>query len=692
MREKRNLEEYELLRWQERQFFFRKKYADTPPGFQNEEEQKQEEIWLEEANKEYEKWNTFYLIEKYQPTAERFVGRERQLKMMQELLESGRSPVILYGIGGIGKTALVREYIRRHAEEFDNIIFLHYQFGMQMLICDDCQLAVANLEYSQDKYGSKSAYFKEKIRVLEEIAQKEKLLLVIDDCNVESDPKMRQVFALPCDILVTSRRNPSAWGNYEGIHVRELETEEEWREFIRAYQSRDLSKIEEQKIMEYCRKVHGHTLSVMTRLCALELGETVENEEESGDFFSRFHLKREEKQVLRELSLFPVQGILYSLYMRVSQVSEQSVKRLIDCLLVRAENLKNADLRLSLHPLIAEAARSKFVPTQINCRKLLHGFYEIAENAWNKSYLENQQLEPYIFALVRAFPKPQAWLTSETGSLITWLWIQGYFDEAEKYCKELVSEGERYYGTCHQVTGEIYLRMAAIYYNSMRFEQANEWYQNAFEILEKCRPFDKNYFRLRSMAYAKLSRMYRYQGKLEQALSMIEYAMEYGMKYCKATENNMMNETEDANNMYRHWILNKARILFDMGQIKEAGILGRQARDGVQEAILEGKNYDYELNEYNRFLIKVMLAEEKYEQAEQLAKSLIEKAVKFRKERSKETLSCREQLADVYVAEGKMEDALWEYEQIQKIVETEFPYQREWLWRIKKKWGGVKHD
>lgn len=686
MREKRNSEEYELLHWRERQFFFRKKYADTPPGFQNDEEQTQEKRWLEEANKEYESRNTFYLIDSYRPSEERFVGRERQLKMMCELLEDGKSPVVLYGIGGIGKTALVREYIRRHAEEFDNVIFLHYQFGMQKLICDDCQLTIANLEYSQDKYGSKSAYFKEKVRVLRKIAQKEKLLLVIDDCNVESDPKMKQIFALPCSILVTSRRNPSAWGNYKGIHIRELETEEEWKAFIRAYQNRDFSKEEEQEIIDYCKKVHGHTLSVMTRLCALELGEIEEKE----DFFSKFRLKREEKQVLRELSLFPIQGILYSLYTRISSVSEQAVERLINFLLVKAEKLGTGDLRLSLHPLIAEAARNEFIPTQMNCRKLLHGFYKVAENAWNRSYLENQQLEPYVFALVRAFPKPQAWLVREFGSLITWLWSQGYFEEAEKYCSALVCSGERYYGICHQVTGDIYLRMAAIYYNSMRFEQANEWYQKAFKALEECCPFDKSYFRLRSMVYAKLSRMYRYQGNLKQALTMIESAMEYGMRYCKVTENSEINETEDANNTYHHWMLNKARILFDMGQIKEAGILGRQARDGIQNAIREGKNYSYELNEFNRFIIKVMLAEKKYDQAEALAKSIIEKAVRFRKEKSKETLSCREQLADVYAAEGKREEALQEYERIQAIVETEFPYQQEWLLRIKKKLGRKK--
>jgi AAA+ ATPase superfamily predicted ATPase len=61
------------------------------------------------------------------PEAAQFVAREQELSKMHELLHihSSRATVVLHGLGGIGKTQLAVEYVRRHKEKHTAIFWLN---------------------------------------------------------------------------------------------------------------------------------------------------------------------------------------------------------------------------------------------------------------------------------------------------------------------------------------------------------------------------------------------------------------------------------------------------------------------------------------------------------------------------------------------------------------------------------------
>lgn len=703
MKKKRDMER-ELLEWRKQLFELRKKYRDTPPGFQNDME---EQACLEKLcreQEEYRKKREHCLEDFWEPKEELFAGREAYLEQIQDIFRQGKGPAVLYGMGGIGKTAIARAYALRCRKEYDGVVFLSCSGDFQMVFGDDVRLPISNLRYSQDKYGGKGRYIREKLKILGRIGEKQRLLLILDDCNMEQDRYMKRVFSLPFHILVTTRRDPAFWGGCSGVPVGELEPEE-WEKFVRLYWGKEPEEEAWKEFSSYWKQVGGHTLLMMLRLRGMKaegrMGKRAEGRVEGSpeelpealaeDLFCRFPLKKQEKQILRELALLPVQGIRESLYFGVSGVDSRDLERLKSCLLVRVEDIEEGrDRLISLHPIIAEAARKIFLPTQYNCRKILHGFYKIARNSWNCTYLENQKIEPYVFAIFQAFPEPEAWLAREFGSFITWLWVQGYFEEAKEECRKLTVSVEHHYGSCHQITGETYLKMAASCYNSMGFEESENWYFKAFECMNQCRPFDDRYFHYRSAAYSKISRIYRYRGgeeNLKKALELIRRALFYEKKYWDFCEkNSIWHEEDDPENSYRHWQLGEARILFDLGETDEALKLGNEAREGILREIGEGKNYQYELNEFDRFLIKAMAAKGEFSRAEEMAVQVVETARVYRKDQSKEMASSEEQLADVWMAAGQFEEAAELYGQILGRLEEDFPYQKQWIKKIREKW------
>jgi hypothetical protein len=60
-----------------------------------------------------------------------FVGRQQHLEKMRVIIGHGKQkytqplPLVIHGIGGVGKTQLVREYIHAHRTDFSSIIWIN---------------------------------------------------------------------------------------------------------------------------------------------------------------------------------------------------------------------------------------------------------------------------------------------------------------------------------------------------------------------------------------------------------------------------------------------------------------------------------------------------------------------------------------------------------------------------------------
>lgn len=143
----------------------------------------------------------------------RFFGREEELYDLQEMAAQNRK-CLISGIGGIGKTELLRQLIRLcDAEKIvDHIAVVPYETG----IMESFARAFPEFQREEPEGGYRQILY----RLAQRAEQGERVLLLIDDLDqgLEEDPALAQLTALPCGVLITSRRS-----QLEGFEVYRIQ-------------------------------------------------------------------------------------------------------------------------------------------------------------------------------------------------------------------------------------------------------------------------------------------------------------------------------------------------------------------------------------------------------------------------------------------------------------------------------------
>jgi hypothetical protein len=390
-------------------------------------------------------------------------------------------------------------------------------------------------------------------------------------------------------------------------------------------------------------------------------------------------LKKTEIQALRYLTILPLEGMKKEKFLKCSKIKEKVMERLITMSLV-----KEVKESYQLHPVIAESIECAYPATQENCKTFLHGLFLEYTNIWNAPYHKVTKAVPVCLEILKKWEHKKAWLAQEYDAFATVLWIGGYFNESLNSMKELYEECENYYGKIHQITGFVSLRVAAVYHNSMRFEQARGWYENAYDILNACQPYNGFYELWRMQAIHKLARMARSDGENEKALKLL--------KECEIAMDKFIEDNPDTP-LYNHRkkyiiALEKAKVYFQEGKNEQVLEICKSLEKKYSKE--ENANEQYFLVELKSMQSRAYLTMGNSKKAEKLADYCVKKSKKMRGKTSKETLGCQEIQADVWNVERKYDQAQESYQRILDALERYYPYQVEWYQRIvekqKKNW------
>lgn len=334
------------------------------------------------------------LSAKVPTTTKTFLGRKEELKEASSLLQE-HSLLFVTGIAGIGKSEFTKAYASKNKKKYTNILFLHYDGSLKKCI--------TGLSFSEDTAEmTEEELFQTHYQTLQKLYSDS--LIILDNFNVlpKDDAFFKEFIKNDFQIIVTTRCKITA---FQTLEIKELDREKELTTLF--YQHCPSAKNEPETTADIIAELKGHTLAICLaalslsasgmepeelllelKTCGLNIrsGETVElyKDEEFSEALMIEHLRKllqlnhltsEQIDVLRNLSLLPVSGVLKNAFKKwLNLATLNDVNHLIryGFVIDDEENKK-----ISLHPLIQDVAVLETIPSVLSCKTMIDSLHLI---------------------------------------------------------------------------------------------------------------------------------------------------------------------------------------------------------------------------------------------------------------------------------------------------------------------------
>lgn len=303
-----------------------------------------------------------------------FVGRQREMEEIYSFLRQNKK-IFVSGMGGIGKSQLLRQFAVKYKNEFRTISWATYDTSLKDLIVSDTAVKIsnfANVAGAEDK----ESYFKRKCNFLTENCNEDDLLIV-DNYNAEFDQDLEIVTSLPMSIIFTSRLTH----RHNNYVLKQLDNDEDlYRLFLTGY-PRALTAENEKIVRDIISKLNGHTLSIklisnLMREKRLRPADVLEMLQKSvvdvldsatpdqtraehaiSDMFKLADLSVTEKNVMYNLAFVPVSGLDAADFFDYCKLENyDAVDGLIDKNWILHDSATDF---ISLHPIVCDLCLEK---------------------------------------------------------------------------------------------------------------------------------------------------------------------------------------------------------------------------------------------------------------------------------------------------------------------------------------------
>lgn len=201
----------------------------------------------------------------YESDLKGFFGREEELNELEELLGSNNS-VLIYGMGGIGKSEFVKQFLTCHSEKFDKVIYIEETGAdMKETVINDDNLEIDGLRKLPDVSGEE--YFDHKIELVKEEYQdmknqQKELVLVFDNTEYFTDLKaIKKIKSIGCKIIIISREVFHGLPVDQKMEIGRIRNKDAALEmFLFYYESSGLNMEEIKAVREMIDYYDGHVL------------------------------------------------------------------------------------------------------------------------------------------------------------------------------------------------------------------------------------------------------------------------------------------------------------------------------------------------------------------------------------------------------------------------------------------------
>ena len=206
-----------------------------------------------------------FLTGSYLPEKLPLFGREEESKYLNGWIsDASKRCLFISGMGGIGKSTLVKANLAEKRELFDAVIYLYYEGSLERMIADDERCYVNTIHKTEEE--NISDYFRRKLSALRKIAEEKTLLLVIDDYDGLVDEPFLDIINVGWKVIVLTRRGQEDYSQEEFL-LREIRERDGIYSLFSYYAKwEEQGKIWEEKerilIDRIAERVNRHTLAL----------------------------------------------------------------------------------------------------------------------------------------------------------------------------------------------------------------------------------------------------------------------------------------------------------------------------------------------------------------------------------------------------------------------------------------------
>jgi len=361
-----------------------------------------------------------------------FCGRDDVIKDIAKKFDAGERVIFVQGIGGIGKTEIVKQYAKLYRNDYDTIIFATYSDSLLSLINSETPFEIepefSRLVQADGVQEDDQSFFERKLKKIQKLSN-ERTLIVIDNFDVEHDDALPELIKGKYRLLITTRCDYSL--AYPYVKVGPIESIDSLISvFMENYQGFDVDK-DDPDLVELIELVNRHTYTIEllaqhmenSGQTAREMIEALRSEgilslneevQRAGTksqiayknllkMFKVFDLSDAEKTVLRYLSLMPLGGVSVRDFRMWANLSSPKILRNLED---RSWITRNVD-GIALHPIIRDVIKHELPANDMNCCEFVDRFIETIEEskAWHFTMSEKEKYANIAAVIITAFPE-----------------------------------------------------------------------------------------------------------------------------------------------------------------------------------------------------------------------------------------------------------------------------------------------
>lgn len=444
-----------------------------------------------------------------------FHGREDIIVQIDSHFKSGENILFLTGIGGIGKTQIVKNYAKQYKSDYDVIIYATYGGSLKNLIISEAPFELSpeiiRLTLSDGSTENDDAFFERKLRKIKKCSN-DRTLIILDNFDTEYDSCLDQITDGNYKLLVTTRCDcysktyPTIKigtiasmeslkqifiSNYDGFE--DVENDPELENLIKLVNCHTYTVELIAQHMENSGQTVSEMIEALKKQGIMSLNETI-RQDNSGTqiayenllkMFKIFSLSEEERDILRYLSLMPLEGVAINDFKYWANLTSlKSVKSLE----TRSWIIRNTD-GIALHPIIRDVIRHEIPATEDNCEEFFNRINDTLYNSWHMIMSEKIRYSKICSELLVCFPV----ITPKTALLYWYTETLFSFSVNPIKAVELANKLFEYYksteGELSYNTGRMAFKVGWAYVFNVCLDNAvanaKEWLEKSYGILSK---------------------------------------------------------------------------------------------------------------------------------------------------------------------------------------------------------------